>query len=166
MKPLFSVVEALLREHQQLLELAERKKKVLVENDMDSLNAIVQEETGHIHRIERLESERQGAGRLLAVRAGLRPDQLTAQRVAEFAETPEERARITQLTEKLRDVILKLKDLNDLNQMLIQQSLDFIQSTVEALTESPTVPQYGGTGQTLANNPYQQGRVSYFDSKA
>lgn len=166
LKPLFSVVEALVREHQRLLALAEHKKQVLIENEMDTLSQIVQEEAELIHRIERLETERQGAGRLLAVRAGVRAEQLTAERVAQMAETSGERERMTTLTEELRDVILKLKDFNDLNQMLIQQSLDLIQATVESLTESPSVPQYGDGGQTLANNPYQQTRISYFDSKA
>ncbi|PWK16189.1 FlgN protein [Tumebacillus permanentifrigoris] len=166
LKPLFSVVEALLREHQQLLELATRKKDVLIQNDLEALNEIVQTEVAHIHRIERMELERQGAGRLLAVRAGVPADQLTAERVSQLAETPEERQRMTSLTDDLRTVILKLKDANDLNQILIQQSLNLIQSTVEVLTESPSVPNYGGSGQTLANNPYQQSRVSYFDSKA
>lgn len=166
LKPLFSVVESLLREHQQLLELAERKKGVLIQNDMEALNAIIQDEIAHIHRIERMETERQGAGRLLAVRAGIPAEQLTAERVAQFAESPAEQERMSRLTQDLRDVILKLKELNDLNQILIQQSLDLIQSTVEILTESPQVPTYGGSGETNANNPYQQNRVSYFDSKA
>jgi prophage DNA circulation protein len=163
---LFSVVESLLREHQQLLELAARKKEVLIQNDMAALNEIVQQEVGHVHRIERMEAERQGAGRLLSVRAGVPADQLTASKVAKLAETQEERQRMIQLTEELRAVIDKLKAANDLNKNLIELSLQFIESSIEVMTESPQVPTYGETGQALNRNPYAQGRTSYFDSKA
>lgn len=164
LKPLLSVVESMLREHEQLLALAKRKKDVLIKGDMQALNDMVKDETAFVHRIERLEAERLGAGRLIAIRLGIPVEQLTAEKVSALAETPEESDRMLQLTDGLRDVIAQLKQVNDLNKQLIEQSLQFVQNSIEVLTESPVVPTYGGRGET--NSPYPSGRTSYFDSKA
>ncbi|MGZ4107217.1 MAG: flagellar protein FlgN [Tumebacillaceae bacterium] len=164
LKPLLSVVEAILKEHQQLLELATRKKQVLIKGDMEALHLIVQEENQFVHRIERLEQERIGAGRLLAVRFGVPVTELTASKVVTMAESPEEAQRIQELTDTLRAVVAELKQLNDLNTQLIQQSLQFVRTSIEVLTEAPEVPTYGGNGQM--NNPYVVAKTSYFDSKA
>jgi flagellar biosynthesis/type III secretory pathway chaperone len=164
LKPLFTTVEAMLHEHEQLLELSKRKKEVLIEGDMKALNEIVNQEAAHVHRIERLEAERMGAGRLLAARLGLPIEELTATRVSALANSPEEAERIVNLTDRLRAVVLELQSLNELNRKLIEQSLSFVRTSIEVLTESPQVPTYGAGGQ--AHAAYQQNRTSLFDSKA
>ncbi|MGB8956082.1 MAG: flagellar export chaperone FlgN, partial [Tumebacillaceae bacterium] len=68
------------------------------------------------------------------------------------------------LTDELRQVIGQLQALNDTNKKLIEQSLQFIRTSIEVLSESPQVPTYGGTGES--NAPYASGKTSYFDSKA
>lgn len=163
LKPLFTTVGALLREHEQLLTLAKRKKEVLIKGDIDALNEIVKGEAQIVQNIERLESDRMGAGRLLAIRLGIPLDELTASKIS-AASSPEDAKRMDELTDQLRNVITELKRLNDLNKLLIEQSLQFVRTSIELLTESPHVPTYGGSGET--NNPYVNGRTSYFDSKA
>src|SRR5690242_7869457 len=111
---MFSVVEALIREHEQLLSLAQRKKEVLIKGDMEALNVIVKEEVAFIHRIERLEAERMALGRLLAVRLQVSVEQVTASRLLELAVDAEEKQGIKALTDRLRNVFEELKSLNDL----------------------------------------------------
>ena len=164
LKTTLSVMESLEREHEGLLALAERKKDVLIRNDLDALAAIGKEEVAFVHRIERLEAERLAAGRLLALRTGVQAEQLTPDNLLPLAEGPEEAERLKGLTARLRDLLGRLKQTNDLNRKLIEQSLQFVQTTVEILTESPVVPTYGGSGET--RNPYESGRTSFFDSKA
>ena len=164
LKPLFAVVDAMLNTHQELLALAQRKRDVLIRGDMDALNLIVKEENTLVFRVEKLESERIAFGRLLAARIGVQPEQLTATRVAELAGDEEEKRRMEELSAQLRNVIGELQKINNTNKQLIEQSLQFIRTSIELLTESPQVPTYGGTGET--NAPYAIGRISYFDSKA
>ncbi|HEU4964907.1 MAG TPA: flagellar protein FlgN [Bacilli bacterium] len=164
LKPLLSVVESLLHEHEQLLTLANRKKDILIKGDMQALNDLVKEELGCVQRVERLEGERLGAGRLLAARLGLAVDQLTAERVIALASDEAEATQMQALTERLRSTVNELQKQNDLNKQLIEQSLQFVRLSVDLLSESPLVPTYGGTGAT--NEPYSTGKTSYFDSKA
>jgi flagellar biosynthesis/type III secretory pathway chaperone len=159
---MLSLFEALLREHQGLLALAEQKKDILVKGDMEALNLLTRDEVGYIHRIERLEKERLEAVRLLAMRAGVSVDEVKPDTLLRFAENEEEAQRIRALVEELRDTLDRLKKLNDLNKQLIEQSLLFVQTTIELLTESPHVPTYGPS-----HSPYDHGgRTSFFDSKA
>jgi flagellar biosynthesis/type III secretory pathway chaperone len=164
LKPLFAVVDAMLNVHQELLAIAQRKRDVLIRGDMEALNLIVKEENTLVFRVEKLEGERIAFGRLLAERIGVAPEQLTAARVAELAGDAEEKHRMTSLTDELRQVIGQLQALNDTNKKLIEQSLQFIRTSIEVLSESPQVPTYGDKG--ASNAPYASGKTSYFDSKA
>lgn len=164
LKPLFAVVDAMLNVHQELLALAHRKQDVLIRGDMEALSEITKQENALVPRIQKLEGERIEFGRLLAERIGVEPEQLTANRVVELAGDAEERHRMSDLTDRLRIVIGELQALNDRNKQLIEQSLQFVRTSIEVLSESPQVPTYGGSGET--NSPYASGKTSYFDSKA
>jgi len=164
LKPLVHVLESMLSTHETLLELAKRKKRVLIQNDMSELNAIVKEEVTLAHQVEKLEGERSGMVRLLSLRLGLPAEELTARKVAALAGTPEERETIAQLNDQLLAVMTQLKEQNELNKQLIEQSLDFIRNSIDLLTESPIVPTYGDSGDTHA--AYTTTRTSFFDSKA
>jgi len=164
LKPMVAVLSAMLREHEALLDAAKRKKTALIGNDNAGLNGIVKQEVEHLHRIEKLEGERQGMSKLLAARLGLPVPELTVTKMSAIAGTPEEREEILRLSNALTAVIGELKERNELNKQLIEQSLDFVRGSIELLTESPQVPTYGDTGDTHA--AYGNKRTSFFDSKA
>lgn len=166
LKSMFTVLDAIIGEHEQLLALAKRKKETLIKNNMGLLSEIVKEETAVAHRLERLESERLGASRLLALRLQTSPESLTASKLLTLAANEDEAVRMRAVTGRLKHLYDEVKGLNELNRQLIQQSLQFVTNSIEILSESPQVPTYGGTGEST-NNPYQTGgRTSFFDSKA
>lgn len=165
LKPMMSVVDSLLREHKDLLAVAERKKDILIKGDMEALGHIGREEVAFVHRIERLEAERLAAARLLALRAGVPAEAVKPDTLLRYAADQAEAAQVSLVIEDLRSTLDRLKQLNDLNKQLIEQSLTFIETTVSQFTESPQVPTYGQSGES--NSPYERGgRTSFFDSKA
>ena len=52
------LIDQLTAEHAALLKLAEEKKQVLIQNDMQRLSQLVKEEPIHLKRIEQLELQR------------------------------------------------------------------------------------------------------------
>ncbi|KEO84065.1 flagellar protein FlgN [Tumebacillus flagellatus] len=164
LKPICNVIQSLLQEHEALLKLSQLKRDSLIKGDIETLNLLVQREMKHIPTIDRLEKERAGLVRLYALRVGASADDMTAEKLHELSKNDPEASTLQELTARLRKVLFDLKDLNEQNKLLLDQSMQLVDLTIELLTQSPSVPTYGDSGES--NSPYQTGRTSFFDSKA
>ena len=159
---LIETVEQLIKEHEQLLQLAERKKRVLIDGDMESLQEIVNREVQAIRKVEKLETERMKQGERIAAAYGLKVEELTASKLAAMEPDPQRAARFNLLTGRFVKVMGELSAANDLNGQLIQQSLDLVQRSIDLLTVAPDALTYTGKGDTeQASGPRR-----FFDSKA
>ncbi|WP_404404908.1 flagellar protein FlgN [Jeotgalibacillus malaysiensis] len=96
--------------HKSLLELAKRKTVVIKENDLESLNQLIKDEQKHIQAIGALETKRQ---------------QLN---------TEED---VQQEKDELLQVIIDLKTINELNQDLLTQSMQFVSLNLDLLMPQP-----------------------------
>jgi flagellar biosynthesis/type III secretory pathway chaperone len=74
-----------------------------------------------------------------------------------------ERAMLEKLRDDLTAVISELKNINQLNQQLTEQSLQFVNVMLDMLMPQPPEMNYGAPNKAAA--PYE-GRRSLFDSKA
>ncbi|MEY8752155.1 flagellar protein FlgN [Alkalicoccobacillus gibsonii] len=147
--------------HQQLLFIAEKKKESLIKQDIKTLQAAVQDESKIVRRIQLSEDNRVKAVKALLHSLHLSPVEDTLSYVLEHV-NGEERALLTKLTHKLADTLSTIKMVNDQNQQLIQDALQYVHVSLDLLTPSAEDFQYNAKHQELEKSS----SYSTFDSKA
>ncbi|PLR78247.1 flagellar protein FlgN [Bacillus sp. V3-13] len=142
---LITAMDKLLKLHKSLFELAVKKTTAVKQGDMDTLNAILKEEQGHVAAIDRLEKERQKAASLVVADK----EQPTVTDCIERL-TGTKKELLLEKTNELAEVVLNLKEQNYLNQQLIYYSLQFVNLSINLLRPQPDSINYSpATG--LAN---------------
>jgi transcriptional regulator of heat shock response len=119
-------LESLLTEHEALLDLAEQKKQVLVHGPMNIFSSLVTKEMQRVNRIKNLENERQQLLGESLKTMGIQDTDHSMWEWIQLLKDVVERQTFTQLREQLRNTLVTLKQMNELNQKLIQQSLDYV----------------------------------------
>jgi flagellar biosynthesis/type III secretory pathway chaperone len=157
---LISLLEKQVKLHKSLYQLALKKTEALKKHDVDALTALMKEEQKHILAIKQLENNRLQMVKQLLKDASLSEQELTITRCVELANEPE-RSKLTQLYEQLLELIVNLKQANELNQQLTEQSLQFIYLTLDMMEPQTQPINYNKT------NTYEEPiDRSIFESKA
>lgn len=155
LQPVIVIMEKLLALHEGLLQLAVKKTDIVKSGDAKELQQLTKEENKFVKAIGQLEQER------LALTANLGTG-ATISALIEKA-TDSEADKLLQLKNKLTDVIKQLQERNELNEGLLQQSLQFVQVTLNSINPEPTSVTYEGAA--TGKKPAAPTR-SMFDSKA
>lgn len=145
-----SLLERLLKSHEELLTLGERKTDVLKLGDMKALDVLLKEEDLQVKKLQLIEKERM-----------LKFANVTLADVLEQAEN-NEKENLIQLQEQLIKVYDALKSRNKLNQDLLEQSLQFVNMSLSMIQPEDGPVTYNNP----KSNPYSQNNTSLFDSKA
>ncbi|WP_227394294.1 flagellar protein FlgN [Jeotgalibacillus aurantiacus] len=106
-----SLLEQLIELHQSLLDLALEKTVIIKSGDLQELQRIIKEEQKYIYSIQTIEKKRQ---QILTMPAD-----------------------IEETKSKLLSVILDLKAVNELNQELLEQSMQFVTLNLDLLMPQP-----------------------------
>lgn len=146
----------LVKLHKSLQSITERKTESIVNNDMEALSTLLKEEQLHMKAVRTMEVQIKSA-----ITTATGNDNAT---VSDYLETLEEDNQqvIERLQHDLIQTIGKLKEQNDLNQALLEESLAFVQVSMDLLTPDPESYNYGGNED---DEHLSVGR-SAFDSKA
>lgn len=123
----------LLSEHQTLLEMAFEKKRVLIHGPIHELPSLLAKESHVIKRIELLEKQRQQMLRDYFKEKGLAQSTTTLSEFIEAISHPGYRRCFEELGSHLGKVLRDLKSANDLNNELVEQSIAFIQDSLDVL---------------------------------
>ncbi|MBP1992639.1 flagellar protein FlgN [Paenibacillus eucommiae] len=164
MQDLIQTMEMLREAHGSLLELAKEKTKVLVDNKVEQLNLIIQKENKLIKHIAVLDQQRiEVIGGYLIAR-GYNPNpRITISDLIRIIFKLEERQMLSEAQQRLLTVLEELRDLNDLNEKLIQQSLFYIDYSLDLFAGSPD-------DDAFYHHPKHTGQLSnqtgYFDRRA
>lgn len=118
--------------HLTLLELAEQKTGILVINKVDKLNQIVNKETSLMKRITELDLQRIEDISGFLIEKGYKPNpRITVGDLVKLVVKMEEKKLLTDSQRQLLTTIDKLRKVNSLNQKLIEQSLAFIEYSMD-----------------------------------
>jgi hypothetical protein len=143
---LIETLEKQLALHKSLLQLAHLKIDAIKKNDMDELNRIIREEQKHVGAITMLEKQRTSES-----------NETVSQLLLSLP--PQEKARVEAFRDELVHVLAQLKEVNELNFQLVEQSLQFVYLQLDLL-----VPPNAGNYKPGEDNQSATGPV--FDSKA
>jgi flagellar biosynthesis/type III secretory pathway chaperone len=159
---LIELLEKHLKLHKNLLQLARKKTEVLKKGDMEALNNIIKEEQKHIAAINQIERERIHVVEAMVNTVGKPEHERTLTTCIELAGTFE-RSVLQRLQDDLITVILELKHINQLNQQLTKQSLQFVNMMLNMIMPQP--PEVNYRKPSMAPASYESSS-SLFDSKA
>lgn len=155
---LVTTLKKILLLHQHLLKLSERKSDILKKGDIDALNEQMKEEQKYILAIKQVENERIA---LVDKILGPRVQEKTLTKCIEAASEPI-RSELEQLYEDLVRVTHDLRAVNELNQQLTHQSLQYVNMSLDMLVPQEQTVTYGNPAGTKEKKQTR----SMFDSKA
>lgn len=155
---LVTLLKKILTLHQNLYKLSERKTDILKKGDIDALSEQMKEEQKYILAIRQLENERISVVEKIF---GPRVGEKTLSKCIEVANEPV-RSELVGLHEELSRVTHDLKVVNELNQQLTHQSLQYVNMSLDMLLPQEQSVNYAnptGTKEKKQSRPM-------FDSKA
>lgn len=148
--------------HERLNELALEKLEAVKRNEITALNDIIKQETSLIKKLTKAEQSRMDAVQGWIRAKGLVTEDVTMEFMIEHSPV-EEQPKLTEQFQSLLNEMIRLKEMNELNRVLIEDSLRFVNLSLDLLSpdiadmnyERPTTKESGPTEQR-----------SIFDSRA
>jgi flagellar biosynthesis/type III secretory pathway chaperone len=134
---LYDVLENLTNLHRALYTLAVEKKEVLIKGDLEALTRITQQEQKLVRAVEANESSRIELVRKLFAEKGASLSEGSLLELIKLWTGAEEKLRLTNYRNELIRIVSELRTANELNQQLLEQSLSFVNHSLDLLTYSP-----------------------------
>jgi flagellar biosynthesis/type III secretory pathway chaperone len=164
-KEINAIIDILRSEHgyyNDLVELSRSKKDIIIEGKVAELDKIVKLEQNMIFSIGQLEKEREDEVAKLCKALDMNSSQLTVSELAKVLK-PELKNKLEDIQDKLKKTFSELKAANDVNGQLIEQSLEYIDYSINLFTGSgmETGSLYGDAGKDKG----KQGKKSIIDTK-
>ncbi|MFP7492375.1 flagellar protein FlgN [Terribacillus saccharophilus] len=160
LQALFQTIEKLHKLHRSLLEISRLKTDHLKANEMDSLQKQLLAEKKHVQAVVQLENLRITQTESWAVSAGF-PVPGTVTELLELITDDELAGQLEQELIGLTEAVTELKKQEALNQQLLEQSMQFVQISLDMLAPSIQSLNYGTPNQ---DQQRPQNRA-LFDSK-
>ncbi|ULL19457.1 flagellar protein FlgN [Paenibacillus sp. H1-7] len=149
--------------HESLLELGERKKQVLIRNDVEQLMQIVAKENKLIKQINELDGQRVEAIGQYMIEKGYKPNpKVTVSDLTKIVFNVDDKKLLLGKQKQLLGTIQKLREMNQLNQQLIEESMKFINYSLDVIV--------GPDDDGFYHNPSQRSKgfnkTGYFNARA
>lgn len=146
--------------HESLLSISEQKTIAIKADDIEKLQPLLVKERKHVQALEQEEINRQKDVRNWFAENNFRSEDQTITSMLELITDKEQQARIAEITMQLTKVVTNVKRQEQLNHALIQQSLQFVELSLNLLNPSINNLNYGSKKET------ESVKRSVFDSRA
>lgn len=134
---LVGILDECLQQYSELAELEHSKRDVIVKDRMDGLQQLNEQESTVMMRLMELDQERIEAILHLQQERGLRSDaEMTLTELIGSLAAEEERQALVIAQQVLSETTRKLRSLGERNQLLMEQSLAFVEDTVQTMVGS------------------------------
>lgn len=157
-----SVLADLIKLHKQFNEMAKEKTEIIRKNDMPALDQLLKKETALIKQLKKLEQDRLFVVNEYLRKKGIAREGVTMAGLIEMA-SGSEQVVLNKLQKGLLSEIEQLKEQNALNQQLLEDSLRFVNLSLDLIAPDPEDVNYRRPN----SRGYEDGmNRSIFDSKA
>ncbi|WP_158602418.1 flagellar protein FlgN [Cohnella endophytica] len=132
---LFETLETLLRQHEQMIALGERKREALIANDVGVLNEAVNKESRLIKAIAESEGDWRKVVAGFLAEQGLSGN--AGSKISDLVRvlpSSEDKTKLQSLADKLLSIIERLKELNGTNMNLTKQAIEFNEFSLNLIT--------------------------------
>ncbi len=134
--------------YEGILKLSREKTDVIVKGRVTELEGITRAEQAVILQLGKLEEEREALVGKLAGQLGMKPEDITISELEKIL--PKEQSKeLKNCSSKMTGLINDLRDTNGMNSKLIKNSLDYIEFSVNVLSNAGSSGDiYGKSGQS------------------
>ncbi|MGE5676584.1 MAG: flagellar protein FlgN [Pseudomonadota bacterium] len=164
-KEVDAVIEILKSEYdlyKDMLEISISKKDVIVKGKVTELDKLVKLEQNMIFDIGQLEKKREVEVAKLCGTLGISSVKINITELIQRLH-PEQNRKLEEAQSKLRNVLAELKSVNDLNGQLIQQSLEYIDYSINLIAGAGM--ETGSLYEDLGRNKNKQLEKNIFNAK-
>lgn len=146
--------------HESLLSISEQKTTAIKDGNMENLQPLLVKERKHVQALEQVEANRQTEVGNWFAEIDRQTGEQTITAMLALIEDKEEQKALADVTIQLTKAVTELKGQEQLNQSLIQQSLQFVEFSLNMMSPSIKNLNYGNKKET------ESVERSVFDSKA
>ncbi|MFI2857110.1 flagellar protein FlgN [Paenibacillus sp. JSM ZJ436] len=138
-QPLIDTLHKLHAVYLDMLELADSKKLAIMNNNVDQLVQFMNRESKAVKVIEQLEVQRVNEAYTFLRERGIKSRlELSITEISKLVFDAQEKSELSSIQASLSHTLQQLRLKNELNQQLIQQSLAFIDLSLDMLTGKPS----------------------------
>src|SRR5690625_399361 len=163
-QPIIIIMNDLTDAHKQLLNLCEQKLSNIKNNNMEELSKVLNIERKYIQKIDQLETKRQKVIEEFISRHNIPVVEKTASQLLQHLKNSNERVILEKQIVKLIEVIVQLRAIEQLNEELLQQSMEFVQTSLDLF--DLTIKNYNYNNHLSEQSSQSSKNRSIFDSKA
>lgn len=140
--------------YDRLIQTSTEKRQIIVENDIEGLQRITAVENVTVGRLQKLDKNRVSIMNEIAIVLNIRDKNYTLTDLAVIIKpnAPEEYELLAGLIDATREKLSELKKSNDQNAVLIKNSLDYIDFSVNMMRSSSSNTYYDSTGEEVGGN--------------
>ncbi|ABX40691.1 flagellar protein FlgN [Lachnoclostridium phytofermentans] len=152
--------------YQEMIPIAAKKTRVIIDNDLASLQQITEEEQVTVEKVNALERKREEVIVNIGTVINRKSDTLTMKTIITLLENqPEEQKELSLIHDSLTTTINQLVELNHKNKSLIQQSLEMIEFNMNLIQSTRMSP--GSTNYTKGASQLEMpaAQTGMFDAK-
>lgn len=155
-------IEKLTVLHEQLLSISKQKTDKITESDTEGLVKLLTKERQLVQQINQVESKRSELVNQLCKERNIETEDITITRLLENLDNQIEKADLEDEVTKLIEQIVQIRESEQLNNELLQQSMQFVQLNLEMLQPEAQQVSYGNNAQQRQQTSRKR---SVFDSK-
>lgn len=146
---LFEVLDQQISLYESILSLAKKKKDVIVEGKVAELDNFIKMEQALVMRVGKLEQQREKIATEIAQSIGINNESFTMTEIAESLDHYQQN-KFKQYQQNFSKILEELKGANQLNSKLIEQSLEYIEFSINVMAGSQAQSnEYENKGNTL-----------------
>lgn len=147
--------------HEELLQISEDKTEYIKKGDMEQLSKLLIQERKQLQLITQIEADRQQQVEHIFNHLHIDSEDKTVSKLLKYVNTEDEKREIEHHVTALVEIIVKLKQSEQLNNDLLQQSMQFVQFSLDML--QPSMKNMNYNEKSSGNETVKR---SVFDSKA
>lgn len=152
--------------YQELIPVATKKTRVIIDNDLASLQKITEQEQLVVEKINVLERKREEVIVNIGTVINRNPSTLTMKLMISLLEKqPEEQKQLSLIHDSLKTTINRLVEINDRNKSLIQQSLELIEFNMNLVQSTRMSPGSNSYTKGAAQVEMPSSQTGMFDAK-
>ncbi len=152
--------------YNELIPITESKTRIIIKNDLNSLQEITEKEQIAVERLNSLEHKREEVIINIGTVLSRDPKTLNLRTMVKILEKrPEEQKILAALHDSLTKSIKRLTDANERNKALIDQSLEMIQFEMNLIQSTRMAPGSGNYTKGASRVEMQAAQTGMFDAK-
>ncbi|WP_195573618.1 flagellar protein FlgN [Paenibacillus sp. 1001270B_150601_E10] len=137
-QPIIATLKQLEQCYEQMMEQGHRKTQIIIRNEINELMKIMIAEKGIMRKIQEAEDVLSEQSQAFIRSKGIKSQlKLTISELLKLVFNAEEKLALKEAQQSLNDLLHQMKQLNDHNQQLLEQSLQFANYQLDLMVEHP-----------------------------